>query len=84
MENNILTLRREGLYCKAGDFYVDPRGKVDWAIITHAHSDHARAGHKNYLCSDSCKSLLQVRIGQKNGIESIYFERLNATSELAR
>jgi len=73
MENNILTIRKEGLYCEAGDFYVDPRGRVDRAIITHAHSDHARAGHRNYLCSDPCKALLQVRIGQKSPIESIPF-----------
>ena len=43
MENNVLTVRKEGLYCEEGDFYVDPSGKVDRAIITHAHSDHARA-----------------------------------------
>ena len=73
MENNILTNRKEGLYCEAGDFYIDPRGRVDRAIITHAHSDHARAGHRNYLCSDPCKALLQVRIGQKSPIESIPF-----------
>ena len=62
MENNVLTVRKEGLYCEEGDFYVDPRGKVDRAIITHAHSDHARAGHSSYLCSESCKTLLQERI----------------------
>jgi putative mRNA 3-end processing factor len=73
MENNVLTVRKEGLYCEEGDFYVDPRGKVDRAIITHAHSDHARAGHSSYLCSESCKTLLQERIGKKNTIESIPF-----------
>ena len=73
MENNILTNRKEGLYCEAGDFYIDPRGRVERAIITHAHSDHARAGHKNYLCSDPCKGLLQERIGQMSPIESIPF-----------
>ena len=46
IDKSILTVRREGLYCPAGDFYIDPKGRVENALITHAHSDHARAGHK--------------------------------------
>jgi putative mRNA 3-end processing factor len=72
-ENKVLILKKEGLYCPAGDFYIDPRGQVKRALITHAHSDHARSGHDNYLCSDSCRPLLQVRVGQKNKIESVPF-----------
>ena len=34
-----------GLYCQPGDFYIDPVRPVDRAVITHGHSDHARAGH---------------------------------------
>jgi len=33
-----------GLYCAAGDFHIDPWRPVPRAIITHAHSDHARFG----------------------------------------
>lgn len=40
----MLVLTPKGLYCRAGDFYVDPSGAVDHAIVTHAHSDHARPG----------------------------------------
>ena len=29
-----------GLYCKKGDFYIDPIKPVKTAIITHAHADH--------------------------------------------
>jgi putative mRNA 3-end processing factor len=39
-----------GLYCSAGDFYIDPWKPVHKAIITHAHSDHARWGSDRYLC----------------------------------
>jgi len=56
----------KGLYCRAGNFYVDPWKPVDNAIITHAHSDHARAGSKNYLCHTLCKPLLQMRLGENN------------------
>ena len=33
-----------GLYCPPGNFYIDPWKPVDKALITHAHSDHARWG----------------------------------------
>ena len=40
-----------GLYCPPGDFYVDPVRPVDRAVITHGHSDHARAGHGAVLAT---------------------------------
>ncbi|MDA7756515.1 ligase-associated DNA damage response exonuclease [Opitutales bacterium] len=73
MKNEVLELRREGIFCPAGDFYIDPRGKVDRALITHAHSDHGRPGHNSYLCSDTCKSLLKIRIGKDAVVESLPF-----------
>ena len=62
-----------GLYCQAGDFYVDPKGSVERALVTHAHSDHARSGHESYLCSSPCLPLLQLRLGKKARIENIPF-----------
>ena len=70
----VLENRVEGLYCPAGDFYIDPRGHVNRAVITHAHSDHARSGHQQYLCSESCTSLLKVRIGTDARIEGMKFD----------
>ena len=55
-----------GLYCRQGDFYIDPWKPVDKAIITHAHSDHAKWGHKYYLCHTFTKPLLQARLGENN------------------
>lgn len=52
-----------GLYCRAGDFYIDPWKPVDKAVITHAHSDHARWGSKYYLCHHDTKPILQYRLG---------------------
>jgi len=52
-----------GLYCRAGDFYIDPWKQVNKAIITHAHSDHARWGSQWYLCHHHTKPLLQLRLG---------------------
>ncbi len=68
-----LIVHPEGLYCPAGDFYIDPRGKVDRALVTHAHSDHARLGHKYYLVSESCLPLLKLRLGQDVVAEGVPF-----------
>ena len=67
-----------GLYCPAGDFYIDPWKPVERAIITHAHSDHARWGNKYYLCHHDTKPILQQRLGNNYyqslaWNESIYF-----------
>jgi ATP-dependent DNA ligase len=32
----------QGLYCPAGAFHIDPRQRVEQAVIAHAHSDHLR------------------------------------------
>ena len=53
----------KGLYCPPGDFYIDPWRGVDRAVITHAHSDHARWGSKAYLCHPFSKPLLETRLG---------------------
>lgn len=60
----------KGLYCAAGDFYIDPWRGVDRAVITHAHSDHARWGSQYYLCHHYTKPILQQRLGP-NQYESI-------------
>jgi putative mRNA 3-end processing factor len=59
----LLELTDRGIYCSEGDFYIDPWRPVHKAIITHAHSDHAKAGHSAYLCHHLTKPLLQVRLG---------------------
>jgi putative mRNA 3-end processing factor len=53
----------EGLYCPAGDFYLDPWRPVPRAVITHGHSDHARAGHGAYLTHPETAAILQHRLG---------------------
>jgi putative mRNA 3-end processing factor len=59
-----LQVRPEGLYCQPGDFYVDPVRPVPRAIITHAHSDHARPGHGAVLASPETIALMDVRMGE--------------------
>src|SRR5438132_1978112 len=52
-----------GLFCSQGGFYIDPWRPVDKAVITHAHSDHARAGSGYYLCHHLTLPLLRLRLG---------------------
>jgi putative mRNA 3-end processing factor len=52
-----------GLYCRQGDFYIDPWKPVAKAVITHAHSDHAHPGSKDYLCHHLTAPLLKLRLG---------------------
>lgn len=59
----VIIQRPEGLYCPAGDFFIDPMRKVDRAVITHAHADHARAGHRHYLCAAPGETVLRARLG---------------------
>ncbi|HEV2693780.1 MAG TPA: ligase-associated DNA damage response exonuclease [Verrucomicrobiae bacterium] len=69
----LLENTERGLYCAAGDFYIDPWRAVDFAVITHAHSDHARAGSKNYLCARPGRDVLQERLGPEAKIETLAY-----------
>ena len=62
--SDLVVLRPQGLYCPAGDFYIDPWRPVERAVITHAHADHARPGHRRYLCSAEGAGLLRARLGE--------------------
>lgn len=59
----VLTLSPAGLYCPVGDFHIDPWRPVPRAVITHAHADHARAGHAAYLCTAATAPVLRHRLG---------------------
>ncbi|MFN7280601.1 MAG: ligase-associated DNA damage response exonuclease [bacterium] len=59
----MIRFTEHGLYCEAGDFHIDPWRPVRSAVITHAHSDHARPGHGHYLCARAGLSVLRSRLG---------------------
>ena len=60
----VLTFSSSGIYCSAGDFYIDPWRPVRRALITHGHADHAFFGHKYYLSTDVASPVLKHRLGQ--------------------
>lgn len=67
----VLTFTDKGIYCAAGDFYIDPWKPVPRAVITHAHSDHARWGNEHYLCTKDSVPLLQLRLGQDISVQGL-------------
>ncbi len=60
---DLIVHRPEGLYCPAGDFYIDPWRPVDRAVITHAHADHSRPGHGSYLAHNDAHGVMRTRLG---------------------
>jgi putative mRNA 3-end processing factor len=59
----LLRPKPEGLYCPAADLYIDPTRPVERALITHGHSDHARAGHGRVLATKETLAIMGARYG---------------------
>src|SRR3546814_2378069 len=60
-------VRPQGLYIAPGGFYVDPLRAVDRAVVTHGHSDHARAGHGAVLATAETLAIMDHRLGDQAG-----------------
>lgn len=63
---SLLTFTKNGIYCAQADVYIDPWRSVKKALITHGHSDHARWGHRYYLCTESAMPVIKYRLGNVN------------------
>jgi len=73
-EKDLIVLRPEGLYCPAGDFYIDPWRPVAHAIITHGHADHSRTGMGQYHCTHATLPILKWRLGEQTYFPHAYGE----------
>jgi putative mRNA 3-end processing factor len=69
----LLRLTEAGLFCEAGGFFVDPWLPVDRAIISHAHSDHARTGSSRYLTTNDGETVLRTRLGPDATIDTVAY-----------
>lgn len=80
-EDALVVNSSKGLYCPQGDFYIDPWRSVNRAVITHAHSDHARSGSKSYLSSIDGQHVLRSRLGKSASIRTLaYGEQISMGS----
>ncbi len=71
----MLTFNDNGIYCEPADVYIDPWKPVDRAIITHAHSDHARWGMKHYLAHHDSIPVMRHRLGAKISVEGLDYHQ---------
>jgi putative mRNA 3-end processing factor len=78
----VLEFKKEGLYCPAGDFHIDPWQPVDRALVTHGHADHAYSGHGRYLATHAALPVMRHRLGEitAEGIEFGETRVLNGVS----
>ena len=67
----ILELTDSGLYCPPADIFIDPWRPVAKAVITHAHSDHARRGMKQYLAHHQSREVMKLRLGKDINLQTI-------------
>lgn len=70
----MLKFDTKGIYCPQADVYIDPWQPVNKALITHAHSDHARMGSNSYLCHLDSVPLLQLRLGADIRVQGLVYK----------
>lgn len=80
---HLLSSTPQGLYCAPGDFYIDPWAAVERAVLTHAHSDHARPGSRHYLAHAHSAPMLRARLGEDISLQTLEYGqelRINGVS----
>ncbi|MDB5121741.1 MAG: exonuclease [Sphingobacteriales bacterium] len=66
---DFLIINENGLYCKTGDFYIDPIQPVATAVISHAHGDHAVHGNHTVYCTAATCAIMELRYKKNAGNE---------------
>jgi putative mRNA 3-end processing factor len=69
----VLGFTDRGIYCAAGDFYIDPWLPVPRALITHGHADHAYPDMGSYLATTAAAPVMQHRLGADARIDTINY-----------
>ncbi|MFT3814368.1 MAG: ligase-associated DNA damage response exonuclease [Acidovorax sp.] len=64
--SDLVVLTERGLYCEAGDFYIDAWKPVHRSFVTHGHGDHAHAGMGEYWCAAASTEILRWRLGEQD------------------
>ncbi|MDB5008882.1 MAG: exonuclease [Mucilaginibacter sp.] len=75
--DDFVSFNANGLYCKYGDFYIDPVQPVNRAVISHAHADHAISGNNEVYCTEPTFAFMRLRYG-KNAASTFYTVGYNA------
>jgi len=65
--DDFLAFNQHGLYCKYGNFYLDPKEPAEHAVTSHAHGDHAVPGNRNIYCTAPTADFMRLRYGKNAG-----------------
>jgi putative mRNA 3-end processing factor len=65
--DDFIIIDQIGLYCKYGNFYLDPKEPTQDAVISHAHGDHAIGGHLNVSCTKATSLFMKHRYRKNAG-----------------
>ena len=71
MKSDLLQFTNKGIYCPPAKVYLDPWRGVEKALITHAHSDHARAGSAAYLSHKDSEAILRLRLSKNLPLQTV-------------
>ncbi|MGV3762588.1 ligase-associated DNA damage response exonuclease [Parapedobacter sp.] len=69
----MLQFTKRGIYCPRANIYIDPWLPVEKAVVTHAHSDHARGGMGRYLCHRHTAAILRLRLGTAIAVQELEY-----------
>lgn len=69
----LVSFTSQGIHCPVAGVHIDPWRGVDRAIVTHAHSDHARRGSAHYLATPVTKRLMHERYGHDLSIQALAY-----------
>lgn len=69
----LLQFTGKSIYCARAGVHIDPWTPVDRAIITHAHSDHARPGCRHYLAHQDSAAILRLRLGEDISLQTVRY-----------
>lgn len=79
--DDFIVQTKTGLFCKYGDFYLDPKEAVSNAVISHAHGDHAIRGNTKVWCTRAT-SLFMVHRFKKNAAHEFFIHDYKEPFEL--
>jgi len=68
-----LKVLEQGLFCTAGEFFIDAWKPVPVCIVTHAHGDHAYQGHGLYIATKETLLIIHKRFGYEVPSKSVEY-----------
>ncbi|RZK82027.1 MAG: exonuclease [Pedobacter sp.] len=67
--DDFIVIDKVGLFCRYGNFYLDPKEPVSLAVISHAHGDHAVGGNLQIYCTEATSLFMKHRYRKNAGGE---------------